>query len=151
MPTGVTSRRVPSRLRPDLLWIIRLNYSRALRRPPGQSGPSPRGVGNETAFQKKKIGSLGTRDDPGSCPGPLPSSVLSVPTCRLYHTASATPLGGRCARHLVCGPLPSMQAAPLAVLSGYGAECISRAAGRSAMPSYHESFCHVKCVGLTAP
>ena len=31
-----------------------LNYSRALRRPPGQCGPSPRGVGNETAFQKKK-------------------------------------------------------------------------------------------------
>ncbi len=25
----------------------------ALRRPPGQCGPSPRGVGNETAFQKK--------------------------------------------------------------------------------------------------
>ncbi len=31
-----------------------LNYSRALRRPSGQSGPSPRGVGNETDFQKKK-------------------------------------------------------------------------------------------------
>jgi hypothetical protein len=30
-----------------------VNYSRALRRPPGQSGPSPRGVGNETDFQKK--------------------------------------------------------------------------------------------------
>jgi hypothetical protein len=33
--------------------------SRALRRPVGQSGPSPRGVGNETDFQKKKDAHVG--------------------------------------------------------------------------------------------
>ncbi len=30
-----------------------MNFSRTLRRPSGQSGSSPRGVGNETDFQKK--------------------------------------------------------------------------------------------------
>ena len=30
-----------------------MNFSRALWRPPGQNGSSPRGVTNETAFQKK--------------------------------------------------------------------------------------------------
>ncbi len=38
-----------------------VNYSRALRRPPGQCGPFLHRVGNETAFQNKKQCTLGSQ------------------------------------------------------------------------------------------
>ena len=62
-----------------------LNYSRALRRPSGQSGPSPRGVGNETDFQKNKnppypIESVVRKKATGSLAGFM-AGPASLPPC----------------------------------------------------------------------